>query len=264
MVDYSTMDLFTQFHNFFIDICKEKKLHFIRVRPPLFHSEEEIERFTKLGYVKAPMYFQAEHTYRIDLDQDIGVLRKNMKKNTRYYVNKAEENAEIAVTITSSPDVIGSFFDLYQKTVERQHFVPYNKKFFEDEYEVFAGDDNVEFVMARYKEELVSAAMIVYYADTAYYHHGGSVRREPDSYASYLVQWEAIKRAKQKGMKIYDFFGIAPTDDPDHPRAGLTKFKRGFGGQRVRFLHTLDYPTNPFRYWPMYLYAKLERKRRGL
>ncbi len=263
MVDYSDITQFKYFHDYFTDLARQKKLHFFRFRPPMLHDDNKLKSFTKLGYKKAPMYFQAEHTYRLDVSKSEDELMKGMKKNTRYYVRKAQK---VGVEISTSTDIndIEPFFDLYQKTVERQHFVPYDKKFFTDEFESFSKDNSVELFFAKYDDKVISTAMIVYYADTAYYHHGASIRLNPDVYASYLLQWEVIKRIRERGIKIYDFFGIAPTDDPNHPRAGLTKFKRGFGGERTRFMHTMDYPIDKLRYALVYAFVLLERKKRGL
>ena len=43
--------------------------------------------------------------------------------------------------------------------------------------------------------------------------------------ASYLLQWEAVKEAKKRGCKTYDFLGIADPKDEKSPLAGVTDFK---------------------------------------
>jgi hypothetical protein len=39
--------------------------------------------------------------------------------------------------------------------------------------------------------------------------------------------------------------GIAPTDDPDHKRAGYTRSKRSFGGQVKQYAGMWDPPSMP-------------------
>ena len=50
-----------------------------------------------------------------------------------------------------------------------------------------------------------------------------------------------MRWAKSQGATFYDMWGIAPTDDPADPQAGLTGFKRGWGGQVVEFVSGFDY-----------------------
>lgn len=262
MINWENPDRFNFFHQYLIELSKKEKVHFFRIRPPMFHSEENLKPFLEIGYNLAPMYFQAEHTLHINLTKSEEELLMNLRKNTRYYVRKAEKQG-VQVRISQDLEDLDCLYELYCETVKRQKFVPYPKQYFVDEFEAFAQDDLVDLVFGYHQGQLLSVAMIIYYDQTAYYHHGASIRKNPDVYANYLVQWEAIKRAKQRGMKIYDFWGVSPDDDPNHPRAGLTLFKRGFGGKRIRWLHTLDCPIS-WCYWPTYVYVKLERWQRGL
>ena len=259
-------DQFDLFHQHLIDLSRQEKVDFFRIRPPLMHNQRNLRSFLKAPYryKLAPMYFQAEHTLHLDLTKSEDDLLAGMRKNTRYYIRKAGKNG-VEVRVSQDRADLDRLYDLYLETVERQQFVPYKKQYLVDEFEAFVRQQSadVDLVLGYYQGQLLSAAMIIYYDQTAYYHHGASIRHEPDVFASYLVQWEAIKRAKQRGMTLYDFWGVAPTDDPKHSRAGLTLFKRGFGGERIRWLHTLDYPMT-WRYWPMYAYVKFERWKRRL
>jgi lipid II:glycine glycyltransferase (peptidoglycan interpeptide bridge formation enzyme) len=40
-----------------------------------------------------------------------------------------------------------------------------------------------------------------------------------------------ILEAKDMGKKQFDFYGIAPPDQPDHKLRGVTQFKKSFGGE---------------------------------
>jgi lipid II:glycine glycyltransferase (peptidoglycan interpeptide bridge formation enzyme) len=53
---------------------------------------------------------------------------------------------------------------------------------------------------------------------------------EPMHKAAVPLLWQLISDASTLVL-IFDFWGIAPTDDPDHKRADYTRFKRSFGGQ---------------------------------
>jgi len=67
--------------------------------------------------------------------------------------------------------------------------------------------------------------------------------------ATYLLQWKAIIRAKEKNCKYYDFWG-APEEISESDRMwGVYKFKIGFGGIFIRTIGAWDFPTNKFGYY---------------
>ena len=63
---------------------------------------------------------------------------------------------------------------------------------------------------------------------------------------NFLLQWTAMKDAKNYGSEYYDMYGMPPTDDPNHPMHGLYLFKTGFGGKNIHRPGTFDIPTNIF------------------
>lgn len=244
------------------NLARKEKVHFIRIRAPLWQDQEKINFFRKREFVKAPMYFQAEYTLHLDLSQSTEELLANMRKNTRYGVKRAQREI-IKIESSISQKALKEFFQLYQKTVNRQGFVSYKFDYFENEVRAFSADDQIRIILAKYQGETLAGAIILFYGDFAYYHHGASIKTHQDKYPSYLVQWEAIKEAKKRGCRFYDLWGIAPTDNSKHPRAGLTFFKKGFGGERVQWLQTMDLPVS-LRYWLTYGYVKMERLKRRL
>ncbi|RJQ26855.1 peptidoglycan bridge formation glycyltransferase FemA/FemB family protein, partial [Candidatus Parcubacteria bacterium] len=80
--------------------------------------------------------------------------------------------------------------------------------------------------------------------------------------ASYLLQWEAIKDAKKEGLSTYNFWGIAKDDDPRGAWHGLSQFKKGFGGQRLDFVHSQDLPLTK-KYWLSYLIDYVTKIKKG-
>ena len=61
--------------------------------------------------------------------------------------------------------------------------------------------------------------------------------------------------ARHPGAHTFDFWAIAPTDDPDHKLAGYTRLKRSFGGQVEEYAGTWDLPIHAVKY-PLYRAAE--------
>ena len=65
--------------------------------------------------------------------------------------------------------------------------------------------------------------------------------------APHLLQWEMIKEAKVREYIKYDFWGIAPKGSPlEEKWAGVTRFKKGFGGEEVNYVGGYDFVLSTF------------------
>jgi lipid II:glycine glycyltransferase (peptidoglycan interpeptide bridge formation enzyme) len=65
---------------------------------------------------------------------------------------------------------------------------------------------------------------------------------------AYLLQWEAIRRAKAAGCTTYDLWGAPDQFDESDSLWGVFRFKQGLGGQVVRTIGAWDYPASRFWY----------------
>ena len=94
-----------------------------------------------------------------------------------------------------------------------------------------------------------ASAIIIFYGNMAAYRHSASLQLDKRLPTSYLIQWEAIKEAKKRGVMWYNFWGIAPEGaSSKHPFFGITHFKKGFGGSHMELLPCFDIPLK-MRYY---------------
>ena len=75
---------------------------------------------------------------------------------------------------------------------------------------------------------------------------------------------KVMRDAKTAGQTRLNLWGIAYSDDPHHRYAGVTTFKRGFGGRDVVFVHAHDLVVRRLRYELDYIIETIRRKKRGL
>lgn len=239
------------------DLAQKEKVWFIRVRPELLDSPKSKSFFSKSGFVPAPMHLHAENTWILDITPDKESLLSGMRKTSRYLIRKSLTmglRTEETIEVTKAKILK----KLQDETVARHKFIGFPETLFKAQLKAFGEDDEVKlFICYKGKIPLV-AAIIIFYGDYAYYHHSGSTLRFPSIPSSYFLQWEIILRAKELGKRYYNFWGIAPTDDPQHRFAGVTIFKKGFGGERKDWLHAQDLPINKL-YWLTYIFESLRR-----
>jgi peptidoglycan pentaglycine glycine transferase (the first glycine) len=243
-------------------IAKTETCDFIRICPLLPDNEHSQQVFSKLGFKNAPIHMHPELSWMVDITPTEDELLKNMRKTTRYLIRRSESDG-ISVKMSTDPADMEIFWPVYEETVSRQQFAPYPKDYLRREFELFVSQNQAAFFFGMYKGEVISAAIIVYYGNSGFYHHSGSIQKFEKINASYLVQWEAIKEAKRRGMHYYNFWGIAPENRPKHPWAGLSLFKKGFGGFSESYLHAQDLPLTP-KYYLNFAVETLRRRKRGL
>ena len=65
---------------------------------------------------------------------------------------------------------------------------------------------------------------------------------------NYLLQWEAIRRAKALGCKIYNLWGAPNEFDESDDLWGVFRFKEGLGGTVLRTIGAWDFPASPLMY----------------
>jgi peptidoglycan pentaglycine glycine transferase (the first glycine) len=252
--DFKNLRLTKFIVKFLHNYGKKEKVWFIRVRPDVPDSESLRNLFNKLGFISAPMHLHGENTLILNISYPEDKILSGMRKTTRYLIKKSfGEGYKIRTSIDKIDAEI--LYSLQAETVKRHKFIGFNKKLFEAQIETFGKDEQaLLFICEKNKVPLV-AAIIIFYGKKAFYHHSGSAEVARNTNASYYTQWAIIKKAKSLGSQYYDFWGIAPTDNPKHRFAGVTIFKKGFNGERVDWLHAHDLPISPL-YWLTYIFER--------
>lgn len=244
--------------DFLKTLAKRHGCWFIRISPQLEDTPARRDMFAALGLKPAAIHrMDGEYCWVLDLMPSLDELLSGMRKTTRYEIRKGAKDG-VEVYSTGDPRYMKDFFDLYKQTSERHSFVPHTG--IAEEFEVYAKRGQATLYLGKWQGKIISSAIILYYGNQAIYHHGASLPSKAP--VSYAVQWEAIQEAKKRGMKVYNFWGIAPENSPKHPWRGITLFKTGFGGRLVEYLHAYDLPVHPL-YWVSRSVESVRRMRKG-
>ncbi len=231
-----------EFLKFTKELAAREKAWFVRISPLIEDSADNRSLLKSFGMVPSAIHaMDAEFSWVLDIEKSKEEILANMRKTTRYEIKQAEK---LGVSVLESTDIrdLSRFFELYEETSDRQGFVPHGGIL--EEFETFAKAGKALLLLGSYQNEVLAGAIILFWGTTAFYHHGAS--RPSRIPASYVLQWRAIQEAQKRGMKLYNFWGIAPEDKPKHPWRGLTLFKKGFGGREVKYIHAHDLPISPW------------------
>jgi lipid II:glycine glycyltransferase (peptidoglycan interpeptide bridge formation enzyme) len=245
-----------------------KPVAFIRFDPPWFvetppsdpHSPFPIPHSP---FRKAAADIQPPDTVLIDLSPSAGDILAAMKPKWRYNIALAEKRG-VAVSEAGETG-IDVFYRLLTETAARDgiavHSSGYYRALFEECGRGEGGREQIRLYTAGHEGDVLAAIVVLFRAKQAVYLYGASANVKRNLMAPYALQWRAMQDAKALGCTQYDLFGIPPNEDPDHPMAGLYRFKTGFGGTIVHRPGSWDYPCKP----PLYaLFCSAERLRKKL
>lgn len=195
---------------------------------------------------------QPSRTSILDLSREPEELLAGMHPKCRYNIRLAEKKGVRVIPGPSSDDGIGVFWDLLSETTERGGFRGHARSHYAAMLRTLAGDPSVRddkakarLLFAEHDGKVLAAVVLLYFGGTVTYLHGASSRGRRELMAPHLLHWRAIEDARVWGYAAYDFWGVAPEGDERHPWAGLSRFKRGFGGREIEYPGTFDLILKP-------------------
>lgn len=231
---------------FFEEIKKNfPKSLFTRVEP-----KEDIQINGKIT-----KHIQPGKTLILDLTQSESELLSQMHHKTRYNIKVAGKH-EVEIKISSSKEALG----LIDQTSRRQGYKNHPLSYYQELVKFFTDNTNtlkIQVYAAEYKNKILASAIMVDYGATRTYLFGGTSEEDRNVMAPYLMHWQAIKDAKNAGLKHYDFWGI---ETASGQTPGFVRFKLGWGGKQVQYPTPIDLVQKPLWYNGYKLLRSLNRK----
>lgn len=189
---------------------------------------------------------QPLRTIVLDLTPDEDTLLAQMKEKCRYNVRLAGRKG-VTIRVADSREDVQAWYKLLQTTGERDRFGIHAFDYYLRVWELFGSLHQVQLWLAEHNGQLLAGIFVGLFARQAMYLYGASSNEQRQLMPNYLLQWEAIRWAKQQGATLYDFWGIPETDVENEAMAGVYRFKRSWGGQVVQFLGCYERVYHPLR-----------------
>ncbi len=202
-----------------------------------------VSKMSRMGWRQSDEQIQFQNTATLDLSLSDEQLLANMKQKTRYNLRLAERKG-VLIRAGSARD-IPLLYHMYAETSVRDGFVIRDQSYYEILWSTFFQAGLAEPLIAEVEGEAVAALILFYFARKAWYMSGMSRQVHRDKMPNYLLQWEAIRRAKTRACLVYDLWGAPNTLDENDPLWGVYRFKDGLGGQVIRHIGAWDLPVKP-------------------
>ncbi|HKL85067.1 MAG TPA: peptidoglycan bridge formation glycyltransferase FemA/FemB family protein [Treponemataceae bacterium] len=242
---------------------------YIRFDPPWGTEVLNNQTFTKEtdifpkklvgNLIRSVAAVQPPDTLILDLSLDEEALLAQMKSKWRYNIRLGEKKGlqiDFLEGIEGIESGIDIFYRLYVETAARDGIAIHSRSYYEEllkRSSTWANSTwdkplSVRIYVARHEGDELASIITLFCGEEAVYLYGASSNIKRNLMPAYSLQWQAIRDAQKFGCTRYDFYGIPPTDDPDHPMYGLYRFKTGFGGSIVHRVGSFDIPIKPLMY----------------
>ncbi|MBW8010904.1 MAG: peptidoglycan bridge formation glycyltransferase FemA/FemB family protein [Chloroflexi bacterium] len=242
-------------------LSRARKAVFLKVEPDLL-GEDKSASDNKLpeDFLSSAQPIQPPHTIVIDLQAKEAEILGRMKQKTRYNIRLAGKKG---VLVHPSSD-LDTFSRLIQVTGQRDGFGVHSFDYYRHAYQLFQPQGTCEIFLAEWEGEPLAALMVFIHGKRAWYLYGASNDQRRNLMPTYLLQWEAMRWAREKGCTQYDMWGV-PDAEPETLEAeftsrsdglwGVYRFKRGFGGELKRTIGAFDFVYHPtlYRFYKLYL-----------
>ena len=263
LLDWTNKSLRTCVLNDLQSFAKKQGAIFLKCDPDLVlgtgipkneeHGPENSGHFVmselkRRGWGYSSDQIQFKNTVVIGLNPTEEEMLSRMKQKTRYNIRLAEKKGVISRVGTLND--LGMLYKMYAETSVRDRFVIRDEDYYKTVWTLFmnSGEPTCEPIIAEVDGEPVAAIFVFYFAGRAYYVYGMSRSVHREKMPTYLLQWEAMKRAKARRCTVYDLWGAPEVFDESDPMWGVYRFKEGLGGQVVRTLGAWDFAPSPLWY----------------
>lgn len=178
-------------------------------------------KYFKIWYYKK---FITPYTAIINLEKTEEEILATMKAKWRYNIRLAEKKWIKVDFVEKTDSNIKIFYDLMLETTSRDKFAwnsfSYYKTFLEK-------IDNSKLLIAFYEDIAIASWIFVFDKEVSIYYYWASTndKNYRNMMAPYLLQWAAIKKAKEIWSKYYDFLWIASPWEKSSSLAWVTDFK---------------------------------------
>jgi peptidoglycan pentaglycine glycine transferase (the first glycine) len=198
------------------------------------------------GWRSSPDQVQFRNTAWLELAGSEDDWLARMKSKTRYNLRLAMRKG-VAVRAGSEAD-LANLYHMYAETSVRDGFVIRPERYYTSLWRMFMRAGLAHPLIAEVEGEAVAGLVLFAFARRAWYLYGMSRDAHRDKMPNYLLQWEAMRRAKAAGCDIYDLWGAPDVFDESDSMWGVFRFKEGLGAEVVRSPGAWDFTSRPLLY----------------
>ena len=250
-------------------VARRARAVFLRLEPNLLEGDpraDETHTWLLLQGLRPAPTIQPRSSIHLELAAPEAALLAACSKGHRADIRRAERNG-VQVQVGTEAD-LAAFHAIMRATGERAGFGVHSEAYYRAAWRIFQPRSRL--LLALLDGRPVAAHLVFADARAGLYLYSGADEAGMKAGANHLLEWHALRWAKELGCERYDFWGIpdalgraaaAPdeaaraaleAEAQTDPLSGVYRFKKGFGGKVVRYLPAYDRVLIP----PLYPLAR--------
>lgn len=186
-------------------------------------------------------WYQKQYSLITDLQNDECDLWSSVNKTFKYDINKSKRDGidirtYSSLEILDNADILNDFAEVYTNMYTEKGMT--GKKLGISELRAYAKSGHLVITAAIFDDKVIVYHSYVFNEECCRLLHSCSEFRAADKNIRNLIgrankrlHWEDIIMFKAKGVKYYDWGGVASFDNPN----GIDNFKMSFGNERVSY-----------------------------
>jgi lipid II:glycine glycyltransferase (peptidoglycan interpeptide bridge formation enzyme) len=256
-----------------IQVARSQRAAFLRVEPDVLEGDSGADSLRsslgKLGFRTSDRTLQPHSTIRLDLTPAEDQLMAAFSKGHRADIRRAERDGVVIRVGTPEADA-DVLHQMLVATNTRKSFGFHSASYYRQLLRDFG--DAARIQVAELDGKPIGASLVLAFGRHGTYLAAGSNAAGLEHRAAHLLQWHAIRWARERGALTWDLWGIADArgryelasaqksmKDTDlatleaaarsDPLDGVYRFKKGWGGEVVRTVPAFDRVFIAPAYW---------------
>jgi serine/alanine adding enzyme len=256
-----------------IALARSQRAAFLRFEPDVLENDPPADSLRstlrELGFKTSERTLQPHSTIRLDLSPSQDQLMASFSKGHRADIRRAERDGVVIRVGAPDPDA-QILHQMLVATNARKSFGFHSAGYYRQLLLDFGDDARIQ--IAELDGKPIGASLILAFGRHGTYLAAGSNAAGLEHRAAHLLQWHAIKWAKERGALTWDLWGIADArgryelaaaaksmNDAElakleaeakrDPLDGVYRFKKGWAGRVVRTVPAFDRVFIAPAYW---------------
>ena len=246
-----TPDLLQTLRKFFAGIAKRAGASFVR-----FDNHPAGSRPVP-NHLARTASLQPRAEWVLDITAKQEDIWMGMHKHARYNVRLAERASARLQFYKPAEAPLETFLELMHTTAGRDSFSLNTRGYYEAVLQTVP-PENGFVALCTIDEKPAAVALFAEYDGVLHYVFAGSSDDFRKIAPPYFLIWNAILEAKKRGWSALNFGGISDEVKGTH-LAGVTGFKKRFGGRAVTHANPVDLVYNHPKYTAFSLYKRIKR-----